>query len=219
LGLETDCAIAEKLARTPGGVQNKGGSPGVRLMIQIRVPRALDKDEWARMRRVLWPDCPDDEHFAEIGAFLQTSDDAGPASCRYSVGKTAAWVADDPAGGLCGFLEASIRPYAEGSTAQPVGYVERWYVDPGTRRHGVGRALVAAAEAWARSLGCRQMASDASIDNGVSIEAHVAIGYREVARAVHFSKELRSPITPKDEVHPVNDPEVDARSGVAGSGA
>ena len=87
-------------------------------------------------------------------------------------------------------LEASIRPYAEGSEAQPVGYIEGWYVDPDVRRHGVGRALVVAAEDWVRSLGCRQMASDVEIENGVSVEAHVAIGYREVGRVVHFSKDL-----------------------------
>jgi aminoglycoside 6'-N-acetyltransferase I len=161
-------------------------------MIHIRAPRADDKDEWVRMRRVLWPDCSDEEHHADIGEFLPGSLDASPASCGYSVGETAAWVAERPDGGLCGFLEASLRPYAEGSSAQPVGYIEGWFVDPDKRRHGVGRALVVAAEAWARSLGCRQMASDTTSENEVSIEAHVAIGYREVGRLVHFSKGLGS---------------------------
>jgi aminoglycoside 6'-N-acetyltransferase I len=161
-------------------------------MFHIRAPKAEDGDEWVRMRRVLWPDCPDVEQYTEIGEFLKGSHDAPTASCRYSVGETAAWVAERPAGGLCGFLEASIRPYAEGATAQPVGYIEGWFIDPDMRRRGVGRALVDAAESWARSLGCRQMASDAEIRNAVSIEAHVAIGYREVGRAVHFSKDLES---------------------------
>jgi aminoglycoside 6'-N-acetyltransferase I len=144
------------------------------------------------MRRILWSDCPDEEHYAETGAFFRSSHDNSPASCRYSLGEIAVWVAERPAGGLCGFLEASIRPYAEGSTAQPVGYIEGWYVDPDMRRRGVGRALVASAEAWARSLGCHQMASDAEIENVVSVEGHAAIGYHEVARAVHFSKDLGS---------------------------
>ena len=159
-------------------------------MTQIRSPRVEDRAEWVRMRRALWPTCPDEEHLAEIGLFLQGSHDTSPASCRYAVGEIAAWVAERPSGGLCGFLEASIRPYAEGSEAQPVGYIEGWYVDPDMRKRGVGRALVVAAEEWARSLGCRQMASDAEIENGVSIEAHVALGYREVGRVVHFSKDL-----------------------------
>jgi aminoglycoside 6'-N-acetyltransferase I len=160
------------------------------LMTQIRGPRFDDREEWHRMRRALWPTCPDEEHLAEIVLFLQGDHETSPASCRYAVSEIAAWVAERPAGGLCGFLEASIRPYAEGSEAQPVGYIEGWYVDPDMRRHGVGRALVVAAEGWARSLGCRQMASDAEIENGVSIEAHLAIGYRQVGRVVHFSKDL-----------------------------
>jgi aminoglycoside 6'-N-acetyltransferase I len=51
-------------------------------------------------------------------------------------------------------------------------------------------ALIEAAEAWARSKGCRRMASDALIDNAVSIEAHARLGYHEVERLVHFAKNL-----------------------------
>ena len=34
------------------------------------------------------------------------------------------------------------------------------------------------------------MASDALIDNAISIEAHARLGYREVERLVHFAKDL-----------------------------
>jgi len=51
-------------------------------------------------------------------------------------------------------------------------------------------AATEAAEAWARSRGCRQMASDAELWNDVSIEAHGAIGYEEAARLVLFKKDL-----------------------------
>ena len=87
-------------------------------------------------------------------------------------------------------MEASIRPWAIGCEARPVGYIEGWYVDGDVRRRGVGRALVEAAEAWARSKGCRQMASDAELWNDVSHQAHGALGYREVARLVLFKKDL-----------------------------
>ena len=108
-------------------------------MTQIRSPRVEERDERVRMRRALWPTCLDEEHLAEFGLFLQGGHDNSPASCRYAVGEIAAWVAERPAGGLCGFLEASIRPYAEGSEAQPVGYIEGWFVDPDMRKRGVGR--------------------------------------------------------------------------------
>jgi aminoglycoside 6'-N-acetyltransferase I len=89
----------------------------------------------------------------------------------------AAFVAVRPGGGLCGFVEASVRPMADGCTTHPVGYVEGWYVDPDVRQKGVGRALVGAAEAWAVSRGCREMASDAHLDNAAGVVAHRALGF------------------------------------------
>ena len=75
-------------------------------------------------------------------------------------------------GGVCGFLETAIRSRADGCERHPVGYIEGWYVDPDARRQGVGRALVEAAESWARSKGCRQMASEAELWNAVSHQVH-----------------------------------------------
>jgi len=54
-------------------------------------------------------------------------------------------------------------------------------------------ALVAAAEAWALAQGCREMASDADLDNTVSQAAHRRLGYRETGRAVQFCKALDAP--------------------------
>jgi aminoglycoside 6'-N-acetyltransferase I len=160
------------------------------IMTRVRPPREDDRDEWLRMRRSLWPDCPDEEHDAEIGAFLRVVSEPWPSSGPYPGGNAAIFLAERADGRPCGFLEASIRPYAEGAEARPIGYIEGWFVDPDMRRSGVGRALVEAAEDWARAQGCRQMASDAEIDNAVSVEAHAALGYREVGRHVHFAKDL-----------------------------
>ena len=70
------------------------------------------------------------------------------------------------------------------------GYIEGWYVDPDVRRQGIGRALVEAAESWARSKGCRQMASDAELWNEVSHRAHGALGYQKTGRLMLFKKDL-----------------------------
>jgi aminoglycoside 6'-N-acetyltransferase I len=51
--------------------------------------------------------------------------------------------------------------------------------------------LVAAAEEWARSKGCVEMASDTEIDNQVSHTAHGRLGYEEVERLIHFRKPLQ----------------------------
>lgn len=130
------------------------------------------------MRRALWPGCSPQEHFSEMSAYLA----GDPAE--------AAFVAVRPQGGLGGFLEASLRRYADGCDTSPVGYVEGWHVDPDLRRQGIGAQLVAAAENWARALGCREMASDCLLDNEVSLQAHLALGYEETDRLIHFRKAL-----------------------------
>jgi aminoglycoside 6'-N-acetyltransferase I len=150
------------------------------MMATIRSVMPEDHAEWLRMRRALWDDCPDERQVREMEE-IRGSD------------TQAVFFAECPSGGLCGFVETSIRPWADGCEARPVGYIEGWYVDPDMRRHGVGRALVVAAEAWARSRGCRQMASDAELWNDVSHQAHGAIGYVETARFVLFKKDLETP--------------------------
>jgi aminoglycoside 6'-N-acetyltransferase I len=143
----------------------------------IREVRTGDSTEWLRMRQALWEDCPYEEQCREIDESLRSGSDR-------------VFVAERPRGGLCGFLEASLRSCAEGCGSRPIGYIEGWYVDPDARRGGAGRALVEAAEAWARSQGCREMASDAELWNAVSHHAHAALGYGETARLVHFKKDL-----------------------------
>ena len=143
----------------------------------IREVRPEDHADWLRMRRSLWDDCPEDQQVREMEE-IRVSD------------TEIAFVAERPGGGLCGFVEVSIRPWAIGCEPRPVGYLEGWYVDGDVRRRGVGRALTSAAEAWARSRGCRQMASDAELWNEASHQAHGALGYVETARLVLFKKDL-----------------------------
>ncbi|WP_245606073.1 GNAT family N-acetyltransferase [Thermus amyloliquefaciens] len=85
--------------------------------------------------------------------------------------RQAAFVAEVE-GRLVGFVEVSLRPYAEGCATRPVGYLEGWYVAPEWRWQGIGRALVEAAEAWARARGCQEMASDAELGNLLGQEVH-----------------------------------------------
>jgi aminoglycoside 6'-N-acetyltransferase I len=96
-------------------------------------------------------------------------------------------------GSLCGFAEVSIRrDHVDGAGSAPVAYLEGWYVDPKVRSRGVGRRLLAAAERWAAEHGLTELASDAELDNKGSIQAHVACGFSETCRAVHFIKRIGS---------------------------
>jgi aminoglycoside 6'-N-acetyltransferase I len=145
----------------------------------IRRATHTDQSEWLRLRSALWPDCPLDDHHAEMAEQLRDEK------------LFAVLVADRGTGQLAGFLEASLRRYAEGCHTSPVGYIEGWYVDEDVRRQGVGGQLVKAAEHWALAQGCQEMASDCEIDNDVSLRSHLAIGYAEVERAIHFRKSLQ----------------------------
>src|SRR3954451_16186886 len=99
----------------------------------IRSYRNGDDAEWLRMRRALWDDCPDGQQVREMEEILESDTEV-------------VFFAERPGGGLCGFVEAAIRPWAIGCEARPVGYVEGWYVDEDVRHRGVARALVEAAE-------------------------------------------------------------------------
>lgn len=93
-------------------------------------------------------------------------------------------------GELVGVVAVGERPWSEGATAEPLAYIEGWYVVPAWRRRGVGRALFAAAEAWARAQGYAQIASDTEEHNRTSIAAHQALGYRIAERIVYFVRDL-----------------------------
>lgn len=146
--------------------------------IIIRLARKTNLAEWLAMRRALWPDCPPQKHREEMTEILADRKDQ------------LAWVAQAPDGGLAGFLEASVRNYADGAGRENVGYLEGWYVKPSFRGLGVGKALVKAAEAWARTRGFRYMGSDTWLGNKASHRAHLALGYREVGRDIHYVKRL-----------------------------
>ena len=154
--------------------------------MSIRPVQASDAAEWLRLRISLWPDSDRDMQAQEITHFLA----ALPRPMLPTL--HAAFVCERPTAGLCGFVEISIRPYADGCETTDVGYLEGWYVDPDMRGQGIGRTLVLAAEAWARSRGCREMASDAELANTASQAAHQRLGYVETGRVVQFCKPLSS---------------------------
>jgi aminoglycoside 6'-N-acetyltransferase I len=72
----------------------------------------------------------------------------------------------------------------------PVPHVEGWYVEPSARGRGVGRALMQAAEEWARRHGYRELGSDTEPWNADSLAAHAHCGFQETGRLVKFRKML-----------------------------
>jgi aminoglycoside 6'-N-acetyltransferase I len=146
--------------------------------IEIRPVEDRDKQEWLRMRMALWPGDIASRYQDEMQEMLADSQEF------------ITFVAERPTGGLGAFLEASLRRYADGCDSSPVGYIEGWYVDPDLRRQGIGRRLVQAAEDWAVTRGCLEMGSDCELENLLSWRAHLALGYQEAERLIHFCKRL-----------------------------
>jgi len=100
-----------------------------------------------------------------------------PLIKRYSIGEVFAhwarwdhgWVADD--GGIRGFATVEHEPWH--------GRLLLWflYIDPGYRRRGVGRALLAQVEAHGRDLGASHVWLETSNVNVPGVAAYERLGY------------------------------------------
>jgi aminoglycoside 6'-N-acetyltransferase I len=145
----------------------------------IRRVTADDAAAWLRMREALWPD-ESGSHAREVEDFL-----AGRLKMPLAV-----LLAVNDSGTPLGFVELSIRAYAEDCVTDRVAYLEGWYVVPDARRRGIGAALVKAAEDWGRAQGCTEFGSDALLDNDVSAAAHRALGFDETVQIRCFKKNL-----------------------------
>jgi aminoglycoside 6'-N-acetyltransferase I len=130
------------------------------------------------MRAALWPDEDPHDLASNLDEFL-----ADPTQV--------AFVAERGEGPrLCGFAEASVRRYANSNDESPCAFLEGWWVDDDVRRTGVGRALIAAVEDWARAQGFTELGSDALLDNTLGHQAHRALGFEERERVIYFRKWL-----------------------------
>jgi aminoglycoside 6'-N-acetyltransferase I len=131
-----------------------------------------------RLRQALWPGSFSD-HEEETRAFFEKRLKAPVVFVAEANGR------------LVGFLELDFRKYAPGCKSSPVAFIEGWYVEPESQGQGIGRALIEAAEAFARAAGHHEIASDAEIENAQGIAAHRALGFDEIERVVYFRRSLR----------------------------
>jgi aminoglycoside 6'-N-acetyltransferase I len=134
---------------------------------------------WLALREALWPEVGRAGHLEEIAAQLQDREGG------------AAFLAADARGHLVGLAEAAVRrDHVNGTESSPVAFLEGIYVAPEHRRRGVATRLVEAVAAWGRDRGCRELASDALLDNAESHAFHRAIGFAETERVVFFRREI-----------------------------
>lgn len=139
-----------------------------------------DREAHVEMRTQLWEEF--DREFLDHEALQLYG--------RIEQGNTEVFMAVTPEGEYCGFVETSLRDFAEGCKGDPVGYVDGWFVAEKFRKHGLGGMLVEACELWAKSKGCKEVACDVRVGNKASIAAHEKLGFVEIDRLVHFMKPL-----------------------------
>lgn len=90
-----------------------------------------------------------------------------------------------------GFAQCQLRhDYVEGTSSSPVGYLEGIFVKEGYRHKGYAKELLAACEAWAKSQGCSEFASDCELDNISSFHFHKAMNFVEINRIICFTKKF-----------------------------
>jgi aminoglycoside 6'-N-acetyltransferase I len=153
------------------------------LGFSIRQAQISHQDEIAKMCAVLWPETSIEEHRQEISRLL--------TSGMYGILPATILTSYYEDGTLNGFLQVGLRSHADGcDPSQPVGFIEGWFVYEHFRGQGIGKALMRAAENWARDHGCKEMASDTWIDHESSKKAHEALGFEIVDRCINFRKEL-----------------------------
>jgi aminoglycoside 6'-N-acetyltransferase I len=149
----------------------------------VRRAELEDASELAKMFHCLWPQASVADHAHELAQLLSGK---FPGALPGVV-----LMAEEPGSRVVGFIEVDLRSHADGcNPSRPVGYIEGWYVAPPYRRRRVGARLLAAAEDWARSHGCTEMASDAWLEGLDSQRAHEALGFEVVDRCVHYRKNL-----------------------------
>jgi aminoglycoside 6'-N-acetyltransferase I len=167
-------------------------------------------DQWVALRQALWPEEAQQDLRRNAEAVIRRAGqaavflarvprhaDAHDASCS---GLSKTHRLREKAGpafshdAFVGFAEATLRnDYVNGCATSPVAFLEGIYVDPDWRKRGIARRLCAAVETWARDCQCRELASDALLDNEASHRMHLALQFEETERVVYFRKELLPP--------------------------
>ena len=84
--------------------------------MKIRAAKRSDRIEWARLRRVLWPECQGPR------AVLEMREQLGDPE------KFGVLVIDRGDGKLGGFIELALRDGVDGAARKVTAYVEGWFV-------------------------------------------------------------------------------------------
>ena len=142
--------------------------------MMIKLIEKADLQIWANMCADVYPDTSAEEMLIEF--------QEGELPYEYG------YYRDEQ---LVGFVSLSIRnDYVEGTSSNPVGYIEGIYVSEPYRKEGIARELIEFARHWSIERGCREMASDCLLENANSLAFHTSVGFKEAERIIHFVMDL-----------------------------
>jgi aminoglycoside 6'-N-acetyltransferase I len=152
----------------------------------LSLSEATSKDmkTWRAMRDDLYSGVPPEFHEAEMTLMLASDD-------------RACLLVRDPEDEAIGFIEVSLRNVVDGCLGGPVGYIEGIYLVPNWRGLGLGPTMIEAAATWFRAQGCRDMATDAELDNEDAQQFWNELGFEETWRIVQYHKSLNGDAPPK----------------------
>ncbi len=139
-----------------------------------------DVDVWRAMRADLYSGL--DEAFNEFEMALIL--DSGDRACL---------LVRAPNDDAVGFIEVSLRNVVDGCLGGPVGYIEGIYLVPSWRGLDLGPGMIEAAAEWFRAQGCRDMATDAEIENTDAQQFWSDLGFEETWRIVQYRRSLGEP--------------------------
>lgn len=134
--------------------------------------------DWLALRQRLWPQSAA-SHLQQM-AHAQSDPDSFGVYLAYS---------DE--GEAVGFVEVGLRHEPIGGIDQlPAGFIEGLFVRPKARQKGVARQLIAVAEEWAHSVGCRVLISDVWAGNKQGQKAHKALGFEPGETVIYYHKKI-----------------------------
>lgn len=137
-----------------------------------------DIDQLVSLGLLLWPEHTPEDLNQEFSGLLSRKE------CAFFLLK-------DQYNTAVGFAQCQLRhDYVEGTDSTPVGYLKGVFVAEAYRRQGNARLLLSACEAWAKSMGCTEFASDCPINNDTSLAFHLGAGFTEANRIICFTKTL-----------------------------
>lgn len=147
------------------------------MPISIRPVLRTQFPEWLRLREAVYSGIDRAFHEAEMEIYFSAPD----KTCLLAV---------DDGDRVFGMVEISLRNVVDGCLSSPVGYLEGIYLEPEYRGRGLARRLIDAAEEWCRGQGCREIATDAELDNESAQQFHERLGFTETYRIVEYRKPL-----------------------------